>query len=538
MKIRKGYLIVILCLCWLTGFGCASTQKERVFAVVDGTAITEEDVTYALGIAHRKEDLSSAGSLDIRNYIEKLVDDRLIMNEARSTDMDQHSDIKRAVAAYVLRESVVRLHEEEIVKKVSVSRHEAEEYYGKNYERFVLRIIEVDSAGKAEAVLDELRGGADFAGLTEKYATNLSHKKGEIVLRRHSLSPALSEAISGLKQGETSDAVEIGNKYYIVKIIRKEEADAEEFEKVRAEVEKAVRKEKEKTRSEEYLSYLRENADITIDREVMSELSMDRPEKEEKKELLADKRPLATVDGAVLTVSDFAVSAARAKRTSSERLIQSWIDKKLVDNEALSRHCEDDPVMRKKIRRYENQLLKGMFIREIIVPQIIITEETLKEYYSLHMEAFSKPVCYRIRRITLRTVEEAEETAKSLAGGADFGWVARRKSVDPFAGKGGDAGCLTARELPGQMANIIDTLRVGEVSPVIQLNSQFVVFTVMGKDGGTTEDFEGVKEAVAKAYFSEQLGRLLEKYVGQLKTGARIKIYYDEIKAFEERLKT
>ena len=117
--------------------GCASVgQKDRVLALVDGDPVTEGDLQYSLTIKHRKEDLSSAGSLNISRYVNKLIDDRLLVHEARTAGMDRLPEIKQALEAYILRESVVRLHKEEIVEKVAITEDDLREYYKKNHEQF------------------------------------------------------------------------------------------------------------------------------------------------------------------------------------------------------------------------------------------------------------------------------------------------------------------------------------------------------------------------------------------------------------------
>jgi parvulin-like peptidyl-prolyl isomerase len=532
-------LLAAFCLLFTVFSGCATfSQKESVLAVVDGAPITEGDLKYALGIAHRKENLSSAGTLDIRQYVDKLVDDRLIMNEARNAGMDKYPEVRQAIDAYILRESVIKLRDEEILRKVSVTEQESEEFYRTNYVRFALRIIETDSGEKAQTILDELKRGSDFVESAKKYSTHpAQQKEDEIILTGLSLSSGLREPVYELTPGETSGPVQIGDKYYIVRLVRREKAPMEEFGKVRGQVEKVIRKQKEKARSDEYIAYLRGKGEITTDQELLSEVSLT-GSGEERKKWLEDRRPLTTVNDAELAVSDFLSSIPPRNRESKEELIERWIERKLVDQEALSRHYENDPDMKRSIRRYEDQLLKDTFIKRIVFPQIKITEQTLKDYYGKHKDAFTKPVCYNIRQITVKNREEAEEIVKSLSGGVDFSWLAKRKSVDPYADKGGDAGCQTKKELPEQARDLIDTLKTGEASPVVQLDQIYRVFMIRGQEGGTVEEFEKVKEAVTRACFSEQLDALMEKYVNQLKADARIDIYTDEISAFEKKVKT
>jgi len=203
---RGGLLLNALCCLLIFWGGCASlSQKDMVLALVDGDPITEGDLKYSLTVAHRKEDLSSAGSLDISRYVNKLIDDRLFVHEARTDGMDQLPEIKQAIEAYLLRESVVRLHKEEIVDKVSITEDEMRDYYRKNYEQFKLGIIEVKSEGEAGEILSRLKNGADFAELVQKFSTHPSkEKQGEIALKRMGMASEVYNAVSALNIGEYS----------------------------------------------------------------------------------------------------------------------------------------------------------------------------------------------------------------------------------------------------------------------------------------------------------------------------------------------
>ena len=132
-------LFAILVLLW----GCASApKKDDTLAFVDGDPVTRRDLEYSLEIAHRREDLSTARELNINQYVEKLIDDRLIVHEARRMGIDEYPEVEEKVRDYVLRESVVRLYSEEVLEKVFVTDEEINDYYKTNYERFTLDIIE------------------------------------------------------------------------------------------------------------------------------------------------------------------------------------------------------------------------------------------------------------------------------------------------------------------------------------------------------------------------------------------------------------
>ncbi|MEW6418223.1 MAG: peptidyl-prolyl cis-trans isomerase [Nitrospirota bacterium] len=527
--------LLLYALCFLLCFvgGCASLQKGNILAVVDGEPITEEDLKYSLQITHRREDLSSASALNLSQYVQRMIDDRLITDEARRMGIDQDPEVRQSIQAYILRESVVRLHDEEIVKKVSVSEKDVLDYYKKNYEQFTLGLIEVSSEEEAKDILKQLKIGEDFKELARKYSTHISKKDGgEIVLKRISMPTYINGAVSNLKPGQLCDVIKIANKYYIIKLIDRKEAPDEELEKVRGSIEREIRKQKEKERSDEYLKCLRERAAIKINRELLSAIKVGGESEEIKK----DKMPLAEVNGSILTAEDFVAMVTPGTRKSSEDILNNWIDRKLVDHEALSRHYENEPNLKKMLYRYENQLLKNTFIKRIVIPKVMISDKTLEDYYSKHQKSFIRPATYRIQQITVKTMDEAQNILSNLQNGADFSWVAKRMSIDSAGSKGGDIGWLTSAELPVPLREIIVTLKPGDISPVIKIDSRYRIVRLQGKTEEEVEEFNKVKNDVYRACYAEQINNLYSEYVNQLKKEAMIEIYENEIRSLEEKL--
>jgi peptidyl-prolyl cis-trans isomerase C len=532
-----NFFLFAICSLLIIFGGCASlTHKENVLAVVNGDPITEDDLKYSLQIAHRKEDLSSAGELNLSKFVQKLVDDRLIIQEARRMGMENYPEVEQAVQAYVLRESVVRLYNDEIVRKVTVSENDLRSYYKRNYEQFILGIIEVDSEEKAQEILEQLEKGGDFVELARKYSTNPSQKdRGEVTLRRGSLSPQVEKAVSDLKLGEFSEVLKIQNKYYIIKLISRKEAPDEELESFRASIEKNIRKQKEKERSDEYLKYLREHQNIKVDKELLAAIKLDGANGELEK-LSKDERTLAEVNGSLLTVGDFVALAKPYPKKPKEEILNDWIDRKVVDHEALNRHYELNPDLKNMVYRYRNQLFKNTFIKRVVIPQITISDKTLEEYYLTHQKSFIKPESFKIQQITVKTMNDAQDILNSLQKGADFSWLAKNRSIDSAAQEGGDIGWLTKAEMTEPVKKIIETLKAGDVSPVLKLDSQYRIIQLLDRKEGEVEEFDKVKNAVYRMVFEEQLNSLLNNYISQLKKDADIKMNDEAIGLLEKKV--
>jgi peptidyl-prolyl cis-trans isomerase C len=531
-----NFLLFIFCIIFVFLGGCASLQhKEDVLAVVNGEPITAGDFKYSLTISHRREDLSSAGALNLSQFVQKLIDDRLIVQEARRMGMEDYPEIQQALRAYISRESVVRLHDDEIVKKVKVTDEEIKSFYKKNYQQFVLGIIRADTEEKAREILQQLRGGKDFQELAREYSPDPSQKDaGEVTLRRSSLNPVVDRAISNLKPGEFTGVIGVGNKFYIVKLVTRKEAPDEGLESVKNNIERALRKQKEKKRSDEYLEYLRKRFTVHVNDEIFSSIHL--AEKSETEKLSQDERVLVEINGSTLTVGDFVSLAKSYPKRSKELILNDWIEQKLVDLEALSRHYEKQKDFKEMVDRYEDQILKRTFINRVIVPQIVLSDEALKEYYLAHQESFMKPASFKIQQITVKTMQDAEDMVNDLKSGAEFSWLAKNRSVDSAASEGGNLGWLTKAEMPEPVRKIVETLKPGDISPILKIDSFYRIIQLLDRKEGEVEEFAKVKGVVQRAAFEEQVNDILNRYIGQLKKDSDIRVNDEEVKLLEEKV--
>lgn len=537
-------LLCALCILLVFSFGCAlliPMQRGKVLAVVEDDPITEEDLTYALQIAHRREDLSGAGTIDLEQYLKKLIDDRLIIHEAYHMGLDQDPYVRQATDAYILRESVRKLYDEEITRKIDVSKDDVMNYYNQNYQEIHIGLIQVRTKEGAQEVLKKLHGGTSFEELAKRYSIHPSKGKGgDIETVKYGLiTPIIKEAISNLKIDEVSSIIKNGSGYYVVKLKGRKEPAKEKFGDIKMQIEKKLLKEKEKGRSNEYLRYLRNKARINIDRKLLSSINI-----EKLGQYLYDSRPLVKINGTILTVGEFSqrIRSALSKRgvvaneKLKENIMNDWIDYKLVDNEALTRHYENEPELGRQVRRYKGQLLKNIFSQKAIMPKINLLDEILKDYYVKNQKKFVKPIQFKLRQITVKTIDDAQEMVDQLKNGADFAWLAKRHSIDSAASKGGAIGWLSRDEFPEPLRKIIDDLKVGDIGPIVKIDSGYILVRLDGRSKEEVEEFDDIKDRVKKVCFEAQYNKIFKEYVDRLKIGVRIEVNRDAIHYLEEKL--
>ena len=114
-------------------------------------------------------------------------------------------------------------------------------------------VTEQDAWAKAEKLLVELRGGADFAALAKEHSADSgsAEKGGDLGFFSpddQSLSPEVKKAIFALSAGQVSSPVKDGGRYYVFKVT---EVRARPLDEVRAAVLQKVQAAKLQERLEE-----------------------------------------------------------------------------------------------------------------------------------------------------------------------------------------------------------------------------------------------------------------------------------------------
>jgi parvulin-like peptidyl-prolyl isomerase len=412
----SGLLFILLLTTVLSG--CASMQRQSdLIATVDGEPIVRADLEYALQIAHRREKLTSTEPVNIRRFINRLIDEKLIVQEARRSGLDKNPEIESKVKAFILRESVTRLYREEVLDKAS---------------------------GK------------------------------------------------------------------------------EERERLAA----------------EYLESLRRKYSPKTEMEVISSIP-DKMTPSDRKDLSMDSRIVARAGAYELTMAELVkMMPERMMNKTPVDIVKGWIDRKVVDIEALGRQYYLRPDLAAAVNRYRDKLVLREFVRAYIRPEIRISKEDLKEYYAAHKQDFPAPARYKIQQITVYSAETARDVRASLVEGADFGWMAKQFSKDVYAAHGGVAGWFVKEQLDSELRKIIDTMKPGDLSPVFGSDRRYIIVRIMERRESEPQSFSRVRERIMKRLYRQKYNEIFRSYADKLKEDAVIVMYEENIRPFEEAFGT
>ena len=140
--------------------------------------------------------------------------------------------------------------------------------------------------------------------------------------------------------------------------------------------------------------------------------------------------------------------------------------------------------------------------------QVQVSAREIEDYYQNNKEKFGQPKRVKVRHILIRAdakdagatakaKQKAESVQKEAAAGKDFTQLAKQYSEDPGTkDRGGDIGYISKGMVVPEFEQAAFSMKVGEVSPVIQTPYGFHILKVDEIQEAKTEPLEKVKDQV------------------------------------------
>ena len=167
--------------------------------------------------------------------------------------------------------------------------------------------------------------------------------------------------------------------------------------------------------------------------------------------------------------------------------------------------------------------------------RIVITEESLRQYYESNRESFSSVGEVRLAGIVLMftdhenrrereaVLEQASDIMERLRAGESFADLAAKFSKGPGADQGGDLGVFSWSQLDGQILEAIENLGVGEISRPIVRPAGIQILKVIERRDEQIKPFEEVRGAIYDILYEQEMDARYNKWIEDLKQKAYIK---------------
>lgn len=444
---------------------CCAAMDAGVLAEVNGEVINKDDFQERIKAIHRNKPQirreKGAGSIEVLDIVEEMIDERLIIQEAYRMELDRSADFIKNIESFVTNQSIIKLRKEVVLDKINISDQDILDYFKEHYE----------------------------------------------------------------KDGPTPERM---------------------FERVERQIKKKLRKEKEKELSDNFISELRKQADIWIDRDLINLLDLEKNYTGKKSVVASVNGDMISLDSFLYDMKDAAQKRARMntllekkkhpekmQNDLKEEILDSLIKYKLIEQEALKHNYAKDPLFMNMVKKHNEQLLINEFKAKTIYPLTIPTKNELTQYYEDHIDDFKKGYEVWFKEMIFQTRKDAEKALKELKQGANFNflaaqvserWIPRLRAV-----------WVNADSFSPAIRKELNRLKPGEISEVVADNRQYKIIKLKGKRGGEPIEFSRVVDMLKKIVGQKNFDKILSKYLAELRDDSTIRINKKSLKLLEEK---
>ena len=224
-------------------------------------------------------------------------------------------------------------------------------------------------------------------------------------------------------------------------------------------------------------------------------------------------------------------------REQVDNYIENIKQERKMTQEDLIAQLEKEGMTYEKFReRIKDELGHSNLIDREIREKMILSEEQMREYYDAHKKEYEKPGKAHIAIIFLipgssenqdqtdELREKGKDILERLKKGEAFADLARKFSNGPGAEEGGDLGNITLKEVDPKILEVINSLKDGEISSLIDMGSRFLIIKLIKKTETEWIPFEEVKDDINEEIYYQEMEKRYDKYMEELRKNNYIKI--------------
>ena len=251
----------------------SSETEGKVVAKVNGTAITEEDLSFRLPGPHGEKRASGN-----QKALDDVITEELLYQQGLKIGLDKDPKYQAQIARFERQLTHVkraemrrRVYNTQVAAKVEVTQVDAKNYYDKNVDRITtelhLGVIPFNNREAAGEALGKIRGGATFESVARGVMgsqVSAGREPWDLgFLSWEQIPIDFVEAVYRLKPGEVSDIVSSPRTaFQIFKLFDARKNPKAEFANLSGEIMNRLRDEKVREAYEQYVEKLKKEAKI------------------------------------------------------------------------------------------------------------------------------------------------------------------------------------------------------------------------------------------------------------------------------------
>ncbi len=514
--------------------------KESV-ASVNGEPITVDDLLRQLGAFHAGVAETRVHKPDVAALLDRIVNAKLILQEAKRIGLDQLPEVRSQVDA--IRLSLVKslLVRGQVDGITQGDPGEAERLYREAVREMTIESLLFQKEKDATAFRAAVKAGADFKVLAGKAvaAGTARGGAGGQAMKPDDLRPDIVTIVSGLKPGECSGPIRVSDGFTIVRLLEIRYPDNAE---ARQKAQQEALEVKKQARLDEYMNALRKRC-TTVDRALLASLDYESREPGLDR-LREDERVVARVKGgAPVTVKDLTAGveskfyhgvegAIERKRVNQDlpQILDRILLERAIRLEAKRLNLEATDAFKTGLKEQMEGVLFDTFVKKAINPEVKIDSAELKAYYDEHPGEYTTPEMMRIESLAFRRNQDARSAIDKLRKGADLKWM--RDNADGLADRETSASLLefkgelmTTATLPEEVRKVTAGARAGDIRFYGEPGGPFYVLCVRQVVAAAPQPFDSVKNDIATKMFVLKRQGMVDDWAAKLRAASDIRTF-------------
>jgi peptidyl-prolyl cis-trans isomerase SurA len=249
-------------------------QKNALRDLIDQSLLVQR--AKDMGVSVEPEVIKQLDQIRIENKLQSME----ALEQAVSGEGLNWEDFKNNIRNGLLTKKVIS---SEVGSHINISKDEIQKYYDEHKAEFMrpeqvaLRSIEVNTAGKDEADVAELRkkaetarkrimDGEDFGEIAKRYSDGSTAKQGGYLgeYKRGELSKELEDTVFKMKRNDLTEVMETKQGFLIMQVLEHYDEGEQSLAKVENEIEGKLYNQRMEPALREYLKTLREESYVVI----------------------------------------------------------------------------------------------------------------------------------------------------------------------------------------------------------------------------------------------------------------------------------
>lgn len=214
-----------------------------------------------------------------------------------------------------------------------------------------------------------------------------------------------------------------------------------------------------------------------------------------------------------------------------KEFVEQMIDEKYLSREAEKRGIAEQPEVRDLIEQAKKKIIIAKLVETEIDKKIMTDPDEAQKFYESHKEEFMTPLLLRASHILVNSEQEANAIKAQLNSGADFEELARTKSVDSTAIRGGDLGFFQKGQLIPEFEQVAFSMKKGDISEAFKSQFGYHIVKLTDRAEPSIRDFRSVKASLEKQMVNEKRSKAYHDFISKVKGNAKVEYNEQVIEA-------